>query len=441
MHPHKKQAVIDLLAYIATHTSDVSSHGSSSQPKMVLGIESGFICLTGEALSKYQAVCDMLDDETLWTVKISRDYIVKGVHALLGRIIKDGNTDTIEAHLDAFMTECEHVAEEVTVYLPIDNLRLDYDHLKFGEITLTTMRNKQLEELLQRFTAAIPDQEERETFLVHWRRDALPVIANRAIAIYTITAEPTRTHELAEAEWYRFLDILRYFIFLAFQKRVNVDVGLRGDVRFGIGEAVLLPSSYRTFQSLHSVKSPQSLIVGPAIVEAMEQQGVFALADMLTPGQETAFSDTLFTGIHWVANALIQTEPANEYLSLVSCLETFLTRERGDLGSITNVVAAGVGWVWPVIMPIGSRFTKKLRSSTANEARLAMEEIKKVSRVAFPVYEILSGGLSCKWFNVVMNFGRVENRGFLSGLIKALSGLHHNQLLVLKCDAISLWHE
>jgi hypothetical protein len=66
---------------------------------------------------------------------------------------------------------------------------------------------------------------------------------------------------------------------------------------------------------------------------------------MIDPHKKTAFSDTLLTGVHWVANALVQDEPANEFLSLVSCLETFLTREKADIGSIKNAIAGGVGWV------------------------------------------------------------------------------------------------
>ena len=41
----------------------------------------------------------------------------------------------------------------------------------------------------------------------------------------------------------------------------------------------------------------------------------------------------------------MQVEPANEFLSLVNCLETFLTRDIGDTASISNAFAVGVAWV------------------------------------------------------------------------------------------------
>jgi hypothetical protein len=44
-----------------------------------------------------------------------------------------------------------------------------------------------------------------------------------------------------------------------------------------------------------------------------------------------------------VANALMQVDPANEFLSLVNCLETFLTLE-GDAESISKAISVGVAW-------------------------------------------------------------------------------------------------
>jgi len=312
---------------------------------VLLGREGSWVCLTGEAYDKYYSVCDIFANEVSWKDKLSREYIVTGVNTLLTSIIKDGIYDNISVHLDAFVTQCENAAEEYVVYLPLDNIEITSNHLDFGKFTLVNMRSNQLEEQIRRFSAAISDKEGLEQLLSHWQRDALPVLSNKVVAVYTISAESRLSKELAEAEWYRFSDILRYFIFVFYKKMYYIDMGLHGDVRYGIGEAVLIPSTYDTFQITKSLKSPQALLIGPQIEDAMRQLGVFALADMLNPEQKTAFSDTLFTGIHWVANALIQSEPANEYLSLVSCLETFLTRERGDVGSIGNAIATGVAWI------------------------------------------------------------------------------------------------
>lgn len=346
MHPKKRQAVVEKLIYIATHTTDSSLYDPSPLPKRLLGVDdSWYICLVGEAFEAYDKVCDMLANEKSWQEKLSRGFISKRVHALLRQIIKDGKTDAIPSLLDAFLTECEQANEIYSVYLPLDNIQMVFDCLAFGQTTLIGMSPHQLDWHIQQFSTAIADQTEREDIVTHWQRDALPLLKDRVVAAYTISAEPERAQELAEAEWYRFLDILRYFIFLLYKKRRYVDIGLCGDVRYGVGTAVLLPSTHHTFVNTRALKSPQSLLIGFEVENMMHRYEVFALAELLNPESKTAFSDTLLSGIHWVANALMQSEPANEYLSLVSCLETFLTRARGDLGSIGNAVSTGVGWV------------------------------------------------------------------------------------------------
>lgn len=346
MHPNKKQAIIEKFTYIITHITDYTLYHSSPPPKRLLGIDDGwFICLIGEAYETYDAVCNMLANETSWKEKLSREFINRGVHAVLRQVVKNGKTDTISAHLDAFLTACEQINETYDVYLPLDNIQMVYDRLVFGKTTLIKMNPAHFDEHVHQFTVAIADKVECEHMMKHWQRDALPLLQNRVAAVYTISAESERAHELAEAEWYRFVDILRYFIFVTYKKQYYIDVGLCGDIRYGIGTAVLLPSKHDTFQIKKSLKSPQPLLIGPEIESMMRQCGVFVLAELLNPEAKTAFSNTLLSGIHWVANALMQSEPANEYLSLVSCLETFLTRSRGDLGSIGNAVSSGVGWV------------------------------------------------------------------------------------------------
>jgi hypothetical protein len=223
------------------------------------------------------------------------------------------------------------------------------DRVDLGKITLTNMQGKQFEDYVKQAEIQImqctPNQDDNEQHLNNWRRMALPLLKDRAVAIYTTVAESTRAQELAEEEFSRVLDILRYFLFLAFQKRMEFDIGLRGNIHRGIGEAVIISADYRVFHSPRIFKGPRQFEITQEIVDAMQKVGVQALAEMLHPNKKTNFSDTLFTGVHWVANAQTQTDPANEFLSLVSCLETFLTPSKTDLGTIRNAVASGVGWV------------------------------------------------------------------------------------------------
>jgi Apea-like HEPN len=291
----------------------------------------------------------MFQGETEWRNKFSEDYIDKHAKQLLNSVLKDGNADKAHEYLATIIADLDAYAAVHTLYLPVDGIEMHIDILKLGEITLINMRGKQLEVFEKDFESRIMQhlttQEGKEQSLKFWREQALPLLRNKTVAVYTVTAEPTRAKELAEEEWYQIALILRYFIFQAYQKRMHISIGLRGDVRYGVGEAVIVELPYETCQTSRTSKSPRPLEINQEIKDAMENEGVFALVDMLDMRNKTDFSDALLTGVYWVANALIQDDPANEYLSLVSCLETFLTPGRKDIGTIRNAVAVGVSWV------------------------------------------------------------------------------------------------
>src|SRR5713226_3389268 len=263
-----------------------------------------------------------------------KQYIEGIVNQVLSNLHRDGNADKAPEYLDAVIADLDNYTLEQTVYLPVDGIAMQVDELKLGKLLLKNMSGETLLNFEQKVVAGIMQrspQRGNEQLLAAWRKDALSILRNEAVAIYTTVAEPTKVQERAEEEWYQVAHILRYFIFLAYQKNWHIGFGLRGDVRYGVGQAIVIPSTYETFSKHETLKSPQPFVITQEIVAGMKQLGVFALTDMLDPQNATAFSDTLLTGIGWVANALIQDEPANEFLSLVSCLETFLTREKTDI--------------------------------------------------------------------------------------------------------------
>ena len=348
MNENKKQAIVDKLTYIITHTSDLASFSIALPPKYGMGTGSSPIRLIGDAAKQYEAVCEMMQNEVVWRDKFSKRYTEEIVNQVLSNLHRDSNTDKASEYLDDVIANLDNYTLEHNVYLPVDGIAMLVDELKLGKLLLKNMSGETLIHFEQKVVAGIMQrspQRGNEQLLAAWRRDALSIIRNKAVAIYTTVAESTRIQERAEEEWYQVVHILRYFIFLAYQKNWHIGFGLRGDVRYGVGQAIVIPSTYETFSKHETLKSPQPFVITQEIVTAMKQLGVFALTDMLDPQYATAFSNTLLTGIRWVANALIQDEPANEFLSLVSCLETFLTREKTDIGSIKNAIAGGVSWV------------------------------------------------------------------------------------------------
>lgn len=349
MDPQKRQAAVDKLTYIATNVIDMTAFPQIPDPKRVLSGKSGPYILAGKSLEEFDALCTMLSKERGWVAKFSKGYIEKGVHELLNQVLQDGNTAGAGTHLDAFVTACNSYSVQHVVHLPVDGIVMQVDALPISPITLLNMADAGFQSFEARVEQVVSQRsqssQENARFLESWRTVAFPVVKGRTVAEYSTVAEPDRARERAEEEWRKVVDVLRYFIFAAYLKRIDIGIGLRGDVRYGIGHALVFTPNYERFVEMQTSKSPRGLVISQQVVEAMRLAGVFALGDMLVPGGETKFTPTLLQAVHWAADALTQEEPANEFLSLVSCLETFLTREVGDSTSISNAVAVGVAWV------------------------------------------------------------------------------------------------
>ncbi len=350
MQPNKRQAIIDKLTYIASHTAPGSTLRQTPKPNRLLGgLDGSAYVLSGEAYHQYDKVIDLFLGEPTWNLKFSHTHIEKNVHDLLNLLVRDGNTDKVADYVDEFIAEAEAYSKKHVVYLPIDGIQLLVDRVRLGPLVIVNMSGSEFADIQTRATDLLAKRstspEDYAERLKAWEEILFSVLRDRAVVVYEATAESTRAQERAEEEWRNVVDVVRYFIFIAFQKRVDIAIGLRGDVRYGIGQAVACTPDFEELHSTSTSKSPQGLVVDANVVKAMESAGVFALADMLEPQGKTSFSDTLLRGVHWVADALTQVEPANEFLSLVSCLETFLTREVGDATSISNAVAVGVAWV------------------------------------------------------------------------------------------------
>lgn len=348
MHPDNKRAIIEKINDIITHPTDPPPPPTAPQRLLVVKGGQGF-SIVGKQQDEFEDICHQLLREKGWSEKFSRSHIEQAVNKMFHALFREGNSDNTQVYLEQLLIEHDTFTQENTVYLPIDGIIMLIDSLQLGKIRVVNMRGKQLEDLEHQVKSRIfqyaPNQPQGEQEFHNWKEHALPILQGKAVAVYTAVAETRKLQELAESEWRQVVDLLRYLIFIGFQKIWDVSIGLKGDVRYGLREAVILPASGPGFATTHTSKSPQPLRIDQTVVALMRAARIFDLAEQMHPSNKTAFSDALLQGIHWVANALTQEEPSNEYLSLVSCLETFLTRDKTDLGSITNAVAGGVGWV------------------------------------------------------------------------------------------------
>jgi hypothetical protein len=80
------------------------------------------------------------------------------------------------------------------------------------------------------------------------------------------------------------------------------------------------------------IGSPMKLELTQQNIENMKKVGVFDLADLLKKKARDLndFEEALLRGVHWFGNSQAQAEPENRLLSLVTCLEAYLTPKDGS---------------------------------------------------------------------------------------------------------------
>ena len=348
MDEQKKQAIIDKLTFIINSMPDDSAYLAAPPPKIDQVVEDGILFLAGESYVAFDKLCDMLQSEKGWREKFSREYLEEEViFPLLNSALISSDRMQLYHDLDAIVSECDSYAEEHTAYIPIDGINMGVDQLTLGKITLRNMKGTQFITFAQQVESEIERhesvQEKREKRLQRWHDYIQPLLKGKTVATCSTIAEPLRAQELAEQECAHVIDIFRYFIFVSKKKR-SINIGLPGELGYGLSEVVVASSTYE-LTTRSEVRGPDLFDITAQTLLEMQQAGIYDLIDMYRAEKKTDFSDTLLTGIHWVANALMQVEPANEFLSLVNCLETFLTRDVGDAGSISNAIAVGVAWI------------------------------------------------------------------------------------------------
>jgi len=170
-------------------------------------------------------------------------------------------------------------------------------------------------------------------------------LKNHVCAEYRCIAEPDRARERANEECQRVFDLLHFLIHKMGQAHYKVTVGHLGDVSRYMRTIPVFSSDGQQFNISSQAIGPMTeFSIDPQTVNKMEELGISQVAKLLKQNLEAeSFGETVLRGLRWFSNAYIQVVKENQFLNLMTCLETFLTR-RG-MEQITNTVAEGVAFV------------------------------------------------------------------------------------------------
>ena len=141
----------------------------------------------------------------------------------------------------------------------------------------------------------------------------------------------------------RILDLFRFCIPALIPEGYVVQVGLQDDVRQSMRIVPIFSTDGTSYTWIKRRTGPTApFVVSQASIAEMSRLGIFEMAKVLEKPEDsrTDFEETIIRGIHWFANAQTQVERENQLLSLVTCLETFLTPAGTE--PIATAVAEGL---------------------------------------------------------------------------------------------------
>ncbi|MEL6401631.1 MAG: hypothetical protein AAFR26_21530, partial [Cyanobacteria bacterium J06626_4] len=207
---------------------------------------------------------------------------------------------------------------EVSVYIPIEGLRLQFDNLKIGEITFKKISQTAFLKIAGVHNTA-PD----------W-----------LFAEFKAIAEPNRALERAQEEAELAMDILRYALASLRNSDKEYAIGIEGEVAKSISRYPVIESSSLPEEVYYlEVKRGISNIVID-LEKTLEDSGANKVVSILNSGSAISdFEKAILRAVHWFSLSEKQRSNENKLLALVTCLETFLTSEHGN--PIRNTVAEG----------------------------------------------------------------------------------------------------
>jgi hypothetical protein len=345
--------IVNQIFDIASDVKPLGSLGEAELPALIFAVEGhdAIYCILKKGNEKYEQLSkQILRKNAEWANKFSEAYINEKLESLLIKAAQGDSSEMLTGYVNQFIADLEDYTLEYTVFLPLANLSMEIDTLEIGKIILNNMTVTFIEKLITQAEAhsirpeMLHYQKDRERTHL---RDLINQFKGDVCAEYHVIAEPGRAVERAEDECRRIFDLLRYAMALLDPNEPNK---YNFDLHF-LTKGGWVSSSYTGFVFAQNVfdtiprynRSSKIFSISSNTLERMRGIGVFDLAAILKSDSAIPeFEEILLRGIHWFADAHIQTEKENKLLSLITCLECFFSDRQAD--KIANSIAEGAAF-------------------------------------------------------------------------------------------------
>lgn len=345
MDNRDKERIVRTLVDIIVHASPAGA--KAERRHRGIGLEHVSFCLLDDCADRYDELVTTTLRKRGWADKYSEKYLEGAFDQIIAGALAEGTVEGVGNSVDQLVAAYEAYSQERVVCVPLTGLRLPIGNVPIGRVVLKEMAGdvlQALESVLERIVAQKPSPEDVKPAILQHHREVLHTLKGKVCAEFHIVAEPQRALELAEHETRRVVELLRYAIPALDEYRLHPQVGLEGEaLTRAIRTAVVMSSEGTEYSYRQGLAGPYaSLELNDANLEVMRRIGVFDVSELLQKPkcQLTDIERGIIRGVHWMADAVCQPQPENALLSLITCLETYLTREGHD--PISSSVAEGV---------------------------------------------------------------------------------------------------
>jgi Apea-like HEPN len=348
VHPQAKSQLISELLSVSKLAEDRIPDVASD---IGGNLGHGPFALAGSARDAFETLRDRLLRGEHFEETVTDNFLTQALLDAVSETHFQPDEHTATQVFEDFLKQINDAVREHTVYVPLDGLSMGREPVALGNVTLFTMTRAKIDEILNKATTVFAALIEN--------------VVDRVSAEFVCIAEKARAIERAKEESTLAIDVLRFAVpFMADfnYSRDHLTFGIQGSVPSLLTCTIFVRArDTRLASSNVGITGPIPFTLNDSTLERLRLIGALRISDILRKPLErqSDFEKVLLRGVHWFANAQIQTERESELLNLITCLETFLTPK--DNNPIGTAIAEGTALLLEATLPDRKRMKRRVQ--------------------------------------------------------------------------------
>jgi hypothetical protein len=336
----KKKLILDTVDLIENSEVFFESYGTNYRKIEIHG-NSIFIKYNER---KYNVLLGEIFRDLKLKNNFSKEYVDEFISDLVTEIFEKG-LDKVEK--DPLMADIfEDTFYESIVYIPLDGIKMEKQLLTVGKINLREFTQKDADFHIQNISylmAINPHYtNKRANGIVELEKERISRLIG-VCAEFQVYADPKKAIDLAEKECEKVLDLFRWTVSYIHHRNHNVYIGMKGEIPRSSRETLVAKTDFRSYHHRSQIIGAKyKFEINDKNISTMRRNGFFKISNILKKPNNNIkpFENSLLTAIHWFADSQTQKELGNEILSLVICLEVFLSPSNEE--SITSFISEAI---------------------------------------------------------------------------------------------------